>query len=612
MPAVSEEFADVHALFYACTKPNNMNRKPLLLLLFWIILAGYSSAQTPATINSIYYLIQNVQPYLSHTTFDIYSSVPEGQLFTQGNIICSYDTTIYGSYIVRSGEFTAHLSTDLDSSVYVLHVSDWGPDKIKISIISTGTTAIYDSLSPVPSALLSCQLNGSPANIGVGSAAFAFDGASMQQGSKYFNINTNLQQVFDSVYAISSFAPASETGIVHYSLVNFATDTIHQQIEFDISADDGAAGAFAAGIVFIDFNPAAFVSDLAAHSTITAPALYSGFVDNYGEHTLKVEVKTNGFAFITLPTRLAHIVLPYSTLLPTTLLSADSDLTASFPDLYYDSTAMSIMQYRGATASGRLRSGSIAAQIANTAYTSSLLTFDIQVQSNSGQYFHDATIDVTYDPSNFGSNVVANGNLSCTVSSSFNSTDYSFSSPTDVSANKFQIAVDGIYSVQSDYIAHNGSIPSLPYSTIASYTTIAACSLAVHNCCHSAAAGDYLSISSVSADYSTVSINQNGDPSDMNDDWYLDQNDNNSYTNGVFTGYDNSGTSLCTASTPTITSIDPLTITAGTFSVLTITGTGFGCATGVVYFTSDEPDISTMMHTQAIDIQSWTDNEIKV
>lgn len=71
---------------------------------------------------------------------------------------------------------------------------------------------------------------------------------------------------------------------------------------------------------------------------------------------------------------------------------------------------------------------------------------------------------------------------------------------------------------------------------------------------------------------------------------------------------------LCSAAAfaQTITSFNPTTITAGTGSILTIEGTGFGTTQGLAAFR--DPDVVSFVYTLTfpIDITSWTDTRITV
>jgi hypothetical protein len=61
-----------------------------------------------------------------------------------------------------------------------------------------------------------------------------------------------------------------------------------------------------------------------------------------------------------------------------------------------------------------------------------------------------------------------------------------------------------------------------------------------------------------------------------------------------------------------INSFTPTTISAGTNSVLTINGSGFGTTTGSVRFKNGDDGGATYMTADAADITSWSDTEIKI
>ena len=65
---------------------------------------------------------------------------------------------------------------------------------------------------------------------------------------------------------------------------------------------------------------------------------------------------------------------------------------------------------------------------------------------------------------------------------------------------------------------------------------------------------------------------------------------------------------------PTISSMSPLTITAGTFSVLTINGNGFGASQGgsIVEFKNANNGGTTWLNTSSAHTMSWTDTQIQI
>ena len=215
--------------------------------------------------------------------------------------------------------------------------------------------------------------------------------------------------------------------------------------------------------------------------------------------------------------------------------------------------------------------------------------FDIVAASASNDYLYDGDPVISYNTDAFGTNVVANNILSCSTTAD---SDYTFIME-DYNSGAFQIHLDA----NTDY--YNNDVINNPTAIMGiGYQTLATCSLIVQNYC----AGAHLSVNRASTGHYA----------------YLDYTDplnpiviSTAYAVSLGAGLDTSTTSG-SASAPTIDSISPTMITAGTFSVLTIYGTGFGCTPGTVFFPNANDGGVSRMHTQAPDIQSWQENEIKV
>lgn len=219
------------------------------------------------------------------------------------------------------------------------------------------------------------------------------------------------------------------------------------------------------------------------------------------------------------------------------------------------------------------------------------IIFDIQVRSLNGDYIYDADPVITYNTNAFGTNVCANGNITC---SSKASSAYYFLLPGDYSTNSFQIHLDaddpGNYDLfnSPDSAIQVGGYP----------ITIATCKLVVTNCCAGAV---HLSVSPQSSAYYG----------------YVDYSDSSTQSSqfGISLGAGiDTIADFCSAGSgpPYIDSISPTTIAAGTFSVLTIYGKGFGCTPYLVYFNNSDDGGASRIHTEAPDIQLWQDNEIQV
>lgn len=74
----------------------------------------------------------------------------------------------------------------------------------------------------------------------------------------------------------------------------------------------------------------------------------------------------------------------------------------------------------------------------------------------------------------------------------------------------------------------------------------------------------------------------------------------------------NSGQGLSVQNVAAITSFSPTNITAGTFSVLTINGSGFGTTTGTVSFSNADNGGATFINAAPAQIVSWTNSQIQV
>lgn len=83
---------------------------------------------------------------------------------------------------------------------------------------------------------------------------------------------------------------------------------------------------------------------------------------------------------------------------------------------------------------------------------------------------------------------------------------------------------------------------------------------------------------------------------------------------GEYFGFEKVGTSdpFFPFLMPQITGFSPASITAGTGDILTITGTGFGTTKGKVIFTNATQSPSPTMEAQPMDIDYWSDVEIRV
>ncbi len=351
----------------------------------------------------------------------------------------------------------------------------------------------------------------------------------------------------DSVVVAFNKGDNPLTDIV-YSAQNLAYTDSGQYLEFDLFASDTPTNLlFSQGQIYLTYDTAYFGANLISSGAITVTKgqaidspYYNLSVSDSTRNMMKLSIThtASPASLVNLDSvnqQLCHFKFRVASV-GTPFVSFDSILmvgqslyqrTATGLEFPYD-----LVQVRGLV--GASRSGDINVQIANVNYSTNPMTFAVQVQSGSGDYFYSADIDISYNTNNFGTSVISNGNLNCT--SNFNVTDYTLNPTTDANSNTFKISIQGSFDANgNDY--DPSSPPTYSYPTIGSYITIATCSLAVQNCCYYSTGGDYLSIGSVSAYYSTFGYNDNGDPLDTLDDWTATQDNSGAYSQGTLTGY---------------------------------------------------------------------------
>ena len=306
--------------------------------------------------NAIYYAFENVQPHAGSISFKVFSSVSADALFSQGNVICYYDTAQFGSHIIANGKLNAHLSTNLDPNVYSLNLQDIGPGTVSMAITSTGTASTYDSLSPIPKEILLCSLIDSPMATGINAASMGFDSAGMQNGSTYFNVNSNLQEFFNYVYTGGSLYSASSAQSIDYALANFVVDNVGNKVSFNIVASGSTQ--FSDGSVVISYNDLAFGSSIASTVGSSGDAAHSVAVSDFSTNKLQVDIfSSNGqTSFTSLPATLASITIPFSSpgCSQTAGIAADNAATSSLTSDYFDptDTVTPIHTYSGVSATG--------------------------------------------------------------------------------------------------------------------------------------------------------------------------------------------------------------------------------------------------------------------
>jgi hypothetical protein len=247
-------------------------------------------------------------------------------------------------------------------------------------------------------------------------------------------------------------------------------------------------------------------------------------------------------------------------------------------------------------------------EILNTDYTTvpGSLVFDILAQSPGPLSFYGAGVIINYNTDVFGSNVNSNGKLTCTRivkgddgsneggTGTNGGNDIYTMLLSDYSSSAFEVDIKG--NGYYDLVNNSG----LTAASITSFTTLATCSVKVQNCCQTGVI--YLAEDSNNSTGSYAYVDNSG----VNPVSAVGP-----YTNVIADmTYNNNGMSICTPQTPSVSDISSDCNSAGSFDVLTINGSNFGCDTGTVYFTW--ADSSGFIPTYPQDIEEWTDNQIQL
>lgn len=205
------------------------------------------------------------------------------------------------------------------------------------------------------------------------------------------------------------------------------------------------------------------------------------------------------------------------------------------------------------------------------------LEFDIKVATIVNLFeFGNAELFINYDISAFGSNIVGNGNIVANKETVILSTDYSLTL-NDETSSKLKIAIS------ADSINNLFGLGTNP-----------------EKLCH------------IKMDISSLVGSANIDF----DSWLM-QGGSQYYDNGNFVNFpyvwadDSISGSWGTLQTPFIADFYPKTITAGTHSILTIVGSGFGTQAGTVWF-RDVDSRDTFAIFPCNDIVSWDTGMIQV
>lgn len=401
--------------------------------------------------------------------------------------------------------------------------------------------------------------------------------------------------------------------------VQYTTSGTQTYIEFDLFATDTPTNLlFSQGNIYVQYDSTIFGTNLVGNGLITAT---KGMSVDSPYYNLSLSDSTSTMLKIAMvhtpsPAALANLDSISQQLCHLKIDISGFNLSAV--GAYFDTLSMAHRSAFKFTPSGlefpydrilvnglvaSLRSDDIDAQITNVSYTSSYpvyLTFNVQIEAVDP--LHDADVSIAYNIANFGTSPT----LSCTKSSGLGI--YDFSAGASSGTIDLALSPGSSYptTITSDQYGNIGTFP-VP-NDFSTYTTIATCSLTVVNCCY--ASGAYISTSAVSGEYALPDgVLQD----DGNGDYWYDIDADAYSSTGVSGSFDNSSHGICpSGATPNITGISPTTIDAGTFSVLTIDGSGFGCDKGVVLFRNSNDGGASTMHTQTPDIQTWQDDQITV
>jgi hypothetical protein len=230
-----------------------------------------------------------------------------------------------------------------------------------------------------------------------------------------------------------------------------------------------------------------------------------------------------------------------------------------------------------------------------TGLSTQYFEFDILASSNSGNaYLDNVAFVIQYNSSPFGTNIIANNSVNISKAVNYNSATYvdPMSGITDDASNAIRFHIGADYQATS-WTRH--LLPTIPEKLVH-------VKIKLQNCINSTDLlfTDIINVSSVALYTTTSTINPIDAP-------FL-QYDNVNYTQPQTFH-------LCPP--PTITDLSPKVITAGTGSVLTIKGYGFGNSRGNGQVQFPDADNGGATKIQCLDYidyvpLSWNDTVIKV
>ena|GEM_PF-3774771 len=216
------------------------------------------------------------------------------------------------------------------------------------------------------------------------------------------------------------------------------------------------------------------------------------------------------------------------------------------------------------------------------------LEFDVEARSNDNHTFLDnALVHIHYNTTAFGTNIVSNGKIIVTRGSKFGS-GYDTVNYSDNTVSDFILQLGTTYPVTTRYNLTTTAV------------TIAHVSIAI-TICGGQTSDLYFTDTAFCSGFCWYALSDTASSL-------------STYPYDQVMAVSTSNINLCIASpNPTITSVIPVSITAGTNSVLTIHGTNFGSSRGkgTVFF-NDANNASTRAPAEPCDIASWSDTLIQV
>jgi hypothetical protein len=242
--------------------------------------------------------------------------------------------------------------------------------------------------------------------------------------------------------------------------------------------------------------------------------------------------------------------------------------------------------------------------LANAVVVGNNFEFDIMVTSNAPTYLNSFALDITYNPSAFGTNIFTNGNVNVTLGSNFSPSTYA-----NPNTLLFDSGLDTLsFSFWADFSASSWNRYLVPVSPPQQLMHV---SIVIANCNQNA---------------NIQMINQTNDA--MFDNYVANANDNPntattySYTNVTYGSGLSYSIPPC-ATNPQITGftggLTPNSVVAGAYygtsgggeSLLTINGSGFGGLIGNIYMANAVNNSAPFyIPLDKYDIQTWSPTQV--